>query len=81
MTTRFKGYQDVESFLAEEAEQQERDRERVRRFLERERRYRIDWPLLGMWAAVLTLIGLFYGFAAAWIFPLVHRLLAKAGWL
>ena len=37
MIAKFKGSQDVESFLAEEREAEERDRETVRRVMERER--------------------------------------------
>jgi hypothetical protein len=72
---------DVDMCLRELEERDEREKEALRKFLEHERRYKIDWAFLVGWIAILTFLGLFYGFTVAWLYPFIHRLLAKAGWL
>jgi hypothetical protein len=72
---------DVDMCLRELEERDEREKEALRKFLEREGHYKIDWEFLGYWIAAVVFLGLFYGFTVAWLYPLIHRLLAKAGWL
>jgi hypothetical protein len=72
---------EVDRCLAELEAEDERQKEAVRKMIQRDRSFKVDWPLLGIWAAILAFIGLFYGFTIAWLYPLIHRLLARLGLL
>jgi hypothetical protein len=77
----FKGWQDIETFLEWEERMEKDCQEAAKMLALRERSYKIDWPMLAFWAMIVALTGMLYGFIVAWLYPVIHRLLAKAGWL
>jgi hypothetical protein len=70
---------DVDLCLRELEEEDKRNILAVQRAMREQRAFRPDWPLIGVWAVLVAFIGLLYGFAVAWLYPLIHRLLVRMG--